>query len=541
MSTRAGPKRTRCTGKDCRRLARPGRKRCDDCKPGARPADNRPATRKKLYGFTEARIFTPPLRPLNRSTSLGYEVIDFARYIGEPLLPWQEWAVIHALELLQDRSFRFRTVLIKIARQNGKSSLKRIITLWRMYKYPRVRVLGIAQDVALAREQWKLCLDTIHASPDLAEEFFKSRHVIGDEMFWLANGSRYAIKAANRRAGRGGSNDEVNVDELREQRDWDAWAAVSKTTMARDNGQLWAMTNEGDDQSIVLNQLTEVADAGTDPSLCRLEWSAPEGSELDDVTGWRHANPGLGYIITEAAVRSSLATDPPEVFRTEVLCQRVRNISGAIDMAAWKACADRAGTMEGLRSRTVACFDVAPDGAHATLAVAARLDDGRVRVEIAGAWKSTGEARKSTDPDQPDLLTLLDSIKPAAFMWYSEGPAAALGPVCKAAALRYNKRGGKPRPGDPPEHGKISGANVAAACMGLASLAKARQVVQPADPLLDAHAGGAQKLPSGDGWRFTRKGGHEAGHVDAAYAAAGACDVALTLPEPQRARIRILA
>jgi len=542
VTTRTKPKRTRCSWPaGCRKLAPPGRKRCEDHKPGTRPPGNRPATRDgKLYGFTEARIFTPPLRPLTRETSLGWQVIDFAKMIGEPLLPWQEWAAIHALELLPNGRLRFRKILIKVARQNGKSSIKRIITLWRMYKYPRSDILGVAQDMSLARKQWNLCQEAIQASPDLAEEFLKARNVNGDEMFWLENGSCYAVKAANRKAGRGGSNDEVNVDELREQRDWAAWGAVSKTINAKANGQIWAMSNEGDDLSVVLNQLTAVADAGTDPYLCRLEWSAPEGCELDDVTAWQAANPGLGYIIDEETIRSDLATDPPDVFRTEVLCMRVKNLDGAVDMNAWKACADRSGTMDGLRNRAVACFDVAPDGAHATLAVAARLDDGRVRVEIAGAWKSTEEARLTKDPgDHPDLVTLVDRISPAAFMWYPAGPAAALKPVCDGLAKKYNHRK-KRQPGDPPESGAIHGADVAAACQGLADLAKSRQVLHPDDPLLNAHVGGAKKLPSGDGWRFTRKGGAAAGHVDAAYAAAGAAEVALAMPEPQRARIRML-
>src|SRR5262245_1903413 len=124
---RAG--RKRCTRASCRKLAPAGRKRCDDHKPGAsgNPAKRgpagpkRPPARPRLLGRTEPRLFTPPLRPLNRKTSRGFEVIDFAKMIGEPLLPWQEWAVIHALELNPDGTYRFRTVLILVARQNGKS------------------------------------------------------------------------------------------------------------------------------------------------------------------------------------------------------------------------------------------------------------------------------------------------------------------------------------------------------------------------------------------------------------------------------------
>ncbi len=508
--------RKRCTFAGCRKLGTPGRKRCDDHKPGASgnpaKAGSGPG-RKKLLGRAEARVFTKPLRPLTRKTSRGFEVIDFAEMIGEPLLPWQQWAVIHALELNPDGSFRFRTVLILVARQNGKSHLKRIVTLWRMYMDGAKEIVGAAQDVSLARKQWQLCQETIHTCPDLEDEWIGVRNVNGDEMFWAA-GCVYAIKATNDKAGRGGTNDECNIDELRSQHDWKAWGSLSKTTMARPRGQTWAMSNAGDDNSVVLNQLQDVGEAGTDPSLCLLEWSAPPGCELDDVTGWQQANPGLGYTVSEAAIRSALATDPPNVFRTEVLCQRVDQLDGAIDFEAWKACADAAGTLEEYRRRVCAAFDVAPDGQHATLAVAALLSDGRVRVEIAAAWDSTDAARA-------EIGGMLDRIKPVALGWFPAGPAAALAPVLRA------------RPGLT----DLSGGKASEACQGLADMTRTRRVVHPADPLLDSHVRGASKLHSGDGWRFTRK----SGHVDAAYAAAGAVKLAQELPPVKRARIRMIA
>src|SRR5262249_23766999 len=161
-------------------------------------------------GRTIPRLWTPPLRPLNRRTSDGYDVADFAAGRGHPLIPWQRWTAIHALELLPDGSYRFRIVIVIVARQQGKSDLKREISLWKMYMNPRMRVLGVAQEVGLAREQWNLCQDSIHEDPTLAAEFDRARNVNGDEMFWLKNKARYAIKAASRKAGRGGSNDEVN-------------------------------------------------------------------------------------------------------------------------------------------------------------------------------------------------------------------------------------------------------------------------------------------------------------------------------------------
>jgi hypothetical protein len=524
--------RKRCTKDGCRKLAAAGRKRCTDHRPGQPGNPSKRGPGRKLLGRTEPRIYTRPLRPLNRKTSRGFEVIDFAEMIGEPLLPWQQWAVIHALELDPDGSYRFRTVLILVARQNGKSHLKRIVSLWRMYMDGAKRIIGVAQDVALARDQWQMCQQTIHACPELEEEWVSARNVNGDDMFFAAGG-RYAIKAATGKAGRGGSNDEVNIDELREQRDWKAWAAVDKTTMARPNAQTWAMSNQGDDNSVVLNQLHGVAVAGTNPALCLLEWSAPDGCALDDVTGWQQANPGLGYTVSEAAIRSAMLTDPPNIFRTEVLCQKVDQLDGAIDLAAWKACADPSGTMDAYRGRLAACFDMAPDGQHATLAVAAIQADGRPRVEIVKAWKTSTEARS-------DLPGWLDKLKPAAFGWFPAGPAAELAPVIRPCAIRINKRPGHRQPTEIPENGEITGLKVAEVCQGLAGLTRGRQVVHADQDLLNVHIQYASKLPSGDGWRFTRKGGGEVGHVDAAYAAAGAIEIALSMPAPRRAQIRIV-
>lgn len=468
----------------------------------------------KLVGRKEPRLWTPPLRTLNRKTSRGYEVIDFADMIGEPLMPWQQWLVVHALELNPDRTYRFRTVVVLVARQNGKSSVKRIVSLWRLYMDGARTILGLAQDVALAREQWSLCQETIHASPDLEVEWGKARNVNGDEHFQLTSGARYMIRAMNRRAGRGYSIDEINIDELREQHNWQAWSAVSKTTMARANSQLWAMSNAGDDESVVLNQLRDAALAGRDPSIGLFEWSGVDDCDLDDPRAWCQANPGLGHVINAQAIRSAMATDPPEVFRTEVLCQRVSRLDSAVDLGAWKACLDPTGSLRTAKDRVAACLDVAPDGAHVSLVAAAVTDDDRVRVQVIKAWPGTDEARFQ-------LGEVLDQLQPVQLAWFPSGPAAALAPILRGREGSVEITGGK----------------VGEACQGLADLAVGRRILHPGDPLLDAHVGGASRLHTGDGWRFVRRG---AGHCDAAYAAAGAIYTALTMPRPSGQNLRIL-
>lgn len=473
-----------------------------------------------LLGRAEPRLWTPPERPLTRATSRGYEVADFAEgVLGEPLLPWQRWLAVHALELAPDGRFRFRVILVLVARQNGKTFVLKVISLWRLFVDMARLVLGAAQSLDIAREAWQASVDTAQAVPDLRDEVANVRYANGEQCLTLTTGARYRIAATSRSAGRGLAVDQLNLDELREQRDWAAWAALSKTTMARPNGQIWAISNAGDDESVVLNHLREAALSGRDPSIFLAEWSAPEGCDLDDPAAIAQANPGVGYTLSEQAIRSARGSDPPAVYRTEVLCQRVQVLDSAVDAAAWKDCADVAGSLDGSRDKLAACVDVAPDSAHVTLAAAAVQADGRVRVEVVAAWTSTDAARFELGP-------LLDRVNPRVVAWYPSGPAAALAPVLRPPKLTDHD-GKEIKPKKARQYLELKGAGVAEACQGLADLTTARRVIHPDDPLLNAHVAGAQRYRQGDGWRFVRLG---AGHVDAAYAAAGAVHAALTLP-----------
>lgn len=455
--------------------------------------DNGPS----VLGNREPRVFTPPLRPLTPETTRGYEVIEFARdVLQEPLLPWQEEVVLRALELRPDGRYRFKTVLVLVSRQNGKSHLSRVIALWKMYVDGARLVLGVAQDLSIAREVWQGAVDTAQSLAELRQEITDVRRVNGEQELKIASGARYKISAATRSAGRGLTVDHLTLDEIREHRNFDAWSALSKTTIARPNSQIWCISNAGDRESVVLNHLRDAALSSQDSSIGIFEWSAPDGCPLDDIEAWKAANPALGVTITLDAIRGALATDTPSTFRTEVLCQRVDALDAAIDAGAWESSHDPAGSMESLRDQVVACLDVAPDGNHATLVAAASTGEGRTYVEVIEAWSSTEEVRH-------ELPELLRRVNPRTFAWFPTGPAAALAPELRQI----------------PNAVELTGAKVAEACQGFADLVHSRRVTHPGDPLLDAHVTSATKFTSGDGWRFVRRG---VGHVDAAYAAAGA-------------------
>jgi hypothetical protein len=522
-----------------------------------------------VKGRTVPRLYTRPLvtgEPgpcgcgcaLTDTTSLGFQAIAFAETVAAvALLPWQRWWLIHALELLPDGSFRFRTIITLVARQQGKTWLLKVLALWSMYLGVARMVLGSAQSLDIARESWQGAVEMAADQPELAAEVADVRRANGEQCLTLTNRARYRITASTGKAGRGLSVDLLILDELREHRDWAAWAALSKTTMARPNALTVCISNAGDDKSVVLNQLRDAAMRGItagasgevmeDDGLALFEWSAPEGCELSDPSGWAQAMPGLGHgTITEAAVRSALATDSPAVFRTELLCQRVPTLDGAIDPAAWKACADRGGSLAPVRSRVALCVDVSPDYAHVTLVGGARLDDGRVRLQLIGYW-SGPDALHQAEEAMPELIR---KVKPAEFGWFPGGPSAALAPSLRAWRLKFRRAVPKYRKNEisgltelvtdnEDEFSRMSSGLEREACQALAAAVTGGRVIQPDSELINAHVYGATKLRSGDGWRFGRPadGGQ---HVDAAYACAGAYYLASLVPDdppPLRAKV----
>lgn len=355
-----------------------------------------PATADK-FGSAEPRIATPPLRELTPETSLGFEVIDFAyEVLGITLLPWQRSALIRMLELNVDGSLRFRTVVVLVARQNGKSTLAQVLTIWLMFVWGWPLILGTAQDLDVAETLWEEVVDIVHADEDLSELVDGVVKVNGKKALNLTTGSKYKVKAANRRAGRGLSGNLVLLDELREHQTWDAWGAITKTTMARAEALILALSNAGDvtsrvlrylrlmahtalgdpdgvaaaeeggssgptqfdletmqsfdedDEDDDLDDLDEFDDLDVDldvddleqdeDTLCLLEWSAPPGRDRRDRKGWRWANPSLNYTISAKTIASACRTDPEWVFRTEVLCQwNDGATAGPFTPGAWEA------------------------------------------------------------------------------------------------------------------------------------------------------------------------------------------------------------
>jgi phage terminase large subunit-like protein len=350
------------------------------------------------------RLSTAPLRELNETTSLGFDVARFAELVLRlPLMPWQVEFVVRALELVDvtdsfgrvlRKRLRFRTVLLLVARQNGKSTVMIVLALYFMLVYqPGELVLGTAQNLETSESTWEQGLDLVKDVPALAKLIPATRGEVrtnGKTALNLTNGSCWKVAPANRKGGRSKSAKLVMLDEFREHLTTDAWAAISNTTLAKRDALVLCVSNAGDARSVPLKTQREKALARlNDPetSLGLFEWSAPEDCDADDRRGWLMANPACGHPNTgmdlgtlSAARDASTEND----WKTENLCQWVTVMAaGPWREGRWDELADPLSKIDP-ESPLVISADTSLDRATSYVAVAgwAKADTNRVHVEV---------------------------------------------------------------------------------------------------------------------------------------------------------------
>ena len=86
-----------------------------------------------MKGITEPRLYTKELRPLTEETTLGFACIEYAETVlRKTLYPWQNWALVHALEIVGDleTGWHFRYVALDVP--IGSSIVKRGKTIVNM-------------------------------------------------------------------------------------------------------------------------------------------------------------------------------------------------------------------------------------------------------------------------------------------------------------------------------------------------------------------------------------------------------------------------
>lgn len=351
----------------------------------------------ELRGHTVPRLYTPELAELTPATSWGFECCEFLEdVLGWELMPWQRWLYIHALEKDEaGTGFRFDTILVLIGRQNGKTRWLLGLALWRLFCDMSRLVISSAQDLDKAEELLDEGFWTIAECPELSSEVVKYVETNGKRRIQLTGRRRWKAQTATRKGGRSLSVNLAILDELREHQKWDAWNAIVPTTTAVPRSQVVAVSNAGDNTSIVLRTTRDAAKRrvetgqSADTKVGLFEWSAPEGVPHTDPQFWPYANPSLGYRFPVSKLAGLLESMDENGFRTEHMCQWVDSLEpGVFPEGWWEAARDPESRRDPERPLHIA-LDVSWKRDWAHLVVSALREDGKVHVELVASRAGT--------------------------------------------------------------------------------------------------------------------------------------------------------
>lgn len=339
-----------------------------------------------LRGVTEPRIHSKILDLPSR----GAEMIQFCKEIEFPLLPWQEWVAIEAHKIKPDGRWAYGLNGLLIARQSGKTTFMILRILSGAFLFGDDLQIGTAHTIATARESFKRLVDVVESSK-LQDEVKKIRWANGEQEIQFKNGARYIYRASNN-ATRGISKPEaIHLDELREYKNEATWASIRYTLQAARNPQTWIYSNAGDAHSVILNGLKDralAAISGTEDNIGWWEYSAHPDTPIDGSKamweGLAQANPSLGYTIHPDNLKAAL-NDPPDTVRTEMMCQWVVTLNGAVDPDKWNECQDEKIILDREKTTWLG-LDLSPDRRQAALVAAQKLDGERFAVILLQTW-----------------------------------------------------------------------------------------------------------------------------------------------------------
>lgn len=341
----------------------------------------------KRKGSTKPRIQNAPLKGPSRIDEVE-KFLEGLKENGEPmtLLPWQEYVLEDMLKVDKDGMFRRKSLLLLIARQNGKTHLARVRILAGLFVFGERNVVAMSSNRNMALDTFNKVVDIIEQNDSLMAQVKQIRVANGQESIELLTGAKYEIVAATRDGSRGKTADLLFIDELREISE-EAFTAAKPVTRARKNSQVLMTSNAGDAFSSVLNTLRQRAMDHPPSSLGYYEYSADEFAKIHDKDGWYQANPALGYLIDEETIEEAIATSSIEATRTEVLCSWVSALK-----SPWPYHAFEDLTVQDLviapGPKTVFAIDISVNKRNGSLVAGQIRDDGKIAVGVIAQFES---------------------------------------------------------------------------------------------------------------------------------------------------------
>ena len=228
-----------------------------------------------------------------RRSTFGAEVAEFAEALGWVPMDWQREFWDTALEYRKTpdvglgHAYARRQAVATVPRQNGKSIALLALAGWAAAKWPRLRVVWVAQERRVATENLKQLYE-LFTVLDPETSFLST---MGHERIRFSNGSVIEVQSATARAGHGASYDLAVLDET-----WSLSYAVLQSVVpsqaARPSALLCMISTQGTEESSVLNDLCERGRGG-DERLTYMEYAARPDQDVFNQELWPLWMPAL--------------------------------------------------------------------------------------------------------------------------------------------------------------------------------------------------------------------------------------------------------
>jgi hypothetical protein len=404
-----------------------------------------------------------------------------AELLGMPVLPW----VARALEVSTEYNAETdephrRSALWTVPRQSGKSIAVACVVIESMLRRPGSKGIYIAQTRKAGANRMREIAELLFSSG--LDPSAKYTRGVGSERVEFSNGSRMDVGSPTHSSTHGESLDLVILDEVFDI-DPIVLTAVSPAMAARPHAQMFMISTQGDDNSTLLNSLTEKGRADADGATSFVEYSMPLDMTMQDRHRWHEYHPGLGHTTTEKHLEAEQSLlSPPQWMRAYGnvrVDQDIKTIPGEWWTRAARAVAPEAGLV------------LAVDASIAGVSIAGSFPTGPevFHVELID-HQNGGE----TNWVLPRLVTLIERLAPKAIVFDAVSPISPLAPsladLAERTGLVLLEQGARAR---------------ARSDLFLFGALRDAELTHNSAPALDAAAEKVQTEKAGDLWRFSRK------------------------------------
>lgn len=305
--------------------------------------------------------------------------------VGLGLDPWQQAIARYVLAEREDGTYAASRIVISIPRQSGKTYLVGCLTIYDAIANPNTTTVWTAHRFKVARESFEF-MQAVCSSPAMRRYVDPNdiHSAAGNEVIKFRNGSRIVFAARERGAIRGFSKVRRIIFDEAQILSNQALSDLLPTMNQAWNPQRIMMGTppKPSDSSEAFTKARTNSLEGKTTRTYYVEYSAPDGSDIDDVDAWIAGNPSLldrTPLERITDLREELPDD--DDFAREAMGMWDKAASAEIiDKQTW----DLAARDDAVQPSADIAIAVAVSGnlSSAAVAFAGRREDGKWHIEL---------------------------------------------------------------------------------------------------------------------------------------------------------------